>query len=108
MLGYLGDNGELTTPDDDGFFPTGDLGYLDEHGQLVLTGRNKDVIKKGGYFIALREIELLAQTNTQVVEAAAVATPHSFYGESYRLLIRLKSDAPADAVQSVPLITPPP
>ena len=101
MLGYLGDNGELTTPDEDGFFPTGDLGYLDEHGQLVLTGRNKDVIKKGGYFIALREIELLAQTHAQVIEAAAVATPHPFYGESYRLLIRLKSDAPADAAQSV-------
>ena len=101
MLGYLGDNGELTTPDDNGFFPTGDLGYLDAHGQLVLTGRNKDVIKKGGYFIALREIELLAQMNAQVIEAAAVATSHPFYGESYRLLIRLKSDAPSDAAQSV-------
>lgn len=101
MLGYLGENGELTKPDDDGFFPTGDLGYLDEYGQLVLTGRNKDAIKKGGYFIALREIELLAQTNPQVIEAAAVATPHPFYGESYRLLIRLKSDAHADAAQSI-------
>ena len=101
MVGYLNDNGQLTTPDDNGFFPTGDLGYIDKHGQLVLTGRSKDIVKKGGYFIALREIELLAQMNSQVIEAAAIATPHPFYGESYRLLIRLKSDAPVDAIQNV-------
>ncbi len=101
MLGYLDHDGALIAPDYEGFFPTGDLGYLDEFGQLVLTGRNKDVIKKGGYFIALREIELLAQMNFQVIEAAAVATSHPFYGESYRLLIRLKPDASVDALEGV-------
>lgn len=101
MEGYLSDNGELTIPDDNGFFPTGDLGFIDNHGQLVITGRSKDVIKKGGYFITLREIELLAQHHEHVIEAAAVATSHPFYGESYRLLIRLKNDVPADAAQSV-------
>ncbi|MDP2835050.1 MAG: class I adenylate-forming enzyme family protein [Pseudomonadota bacterium] len=94
MLGYLDEAGVLRMPDDDGFFPTGDLGYLNAAGQLALSGRSRDVIKKGGYFIALREIELLAQSHPAVAEAAACATPHPFYGESYRLKLRLHADAP--------------
>lgn len=93
MDGYLDENGNLMFPDQDGFFPTGDLGYLDATGKLVLTGRIKDIIKKGGYFIGLREIELLAQRHPQVEEAAAVSIPHQFYGESYRLKVRMKSAA---------------
>jgi len=101
MLGYLDENGELINPEHDGFFPTGDLGFLNEHDQLVLTGRNKDIIKKGGYFISLREIEILAQTNNYVFEASALRTSHPFYGESYRLLILLKSNSPPNAIQCV-------
>jgi len=101
MVGYLGNDGELVTPNCGGYYPTGDLGYLDDHGQLVLTGRCKEVIKKGGYFLALREVELLAQLHEYVNDVAAVVTPHQFYGESYRLLVKLNSNAPDDALQCV-------
>jgi acyl-coenzyme A synthetase/AMP-(fatty) acid ligase len=91
--GYLGSDGNISIQKIDGFFPTGDLGYLDSRGQLVVTGRSKDIIKKGGYLVALREIEILALTHPLVEEAAAVPVPHRFYGESYRLYVRFKPAA---------------
>jgi len=88
FLGYLQPDGSLQLPlDDEGYFRTGDVGHLDENGVLALDGRLRDVIKKGGYFIALREIELLAERHDAVQEAAAVAIPHDFYGESFQLLV---------------------
>ena len=47
MWGYL-DQSNLKITDDEGYFFTGDIGYLDNDGYLFITGREKDLIKKGG------------------------------------------------------------
>jgi acyl-coenzyme A synthetase/AMP-(fatty) acid ligase len=87
FLGYLGQNGDiLSSVDERGFFPTGDLGYFNR-GQLIIAGRKRDIIKKGGYLIALTEIENYALRHKDVVEAAAVKKNHPFYGESYCLYL---------------------
>jgi acyl-CoA synthetase (AMP-forming)/AMP-acid ligase II len=97
FLGYLQPDGSLQLPlDDEGYFRTGDVGHLSENGVLAIDGRLRDVIKKGGYFIALREIELLAERHEAVREAAAVAIPHDFYGESFQLLV-IPKEGRADA-----------
>jgi len=101
MDGYLNTDGTVTMPDADGYFPTGDLGYIDDAGQLVLTGRSKEIIKKGGYFIGLREIEVMAAHHADVAEAAATPVPHAFYGESYVLYVRLRPGVEADAIKDV-------
>ena len=90
MLGYLESDGLLCKADEDGFFPTGDLGFINDTGELILSGRIRDVIKKGGYFIGLREIELLAQNHPAVDEAVTEVIKHPFYGESYRVMLKLK------------------
>lgn len=96
FLGYLGENGTIQLPaDEDGYFPTGDLGHLADGVVLVLDGRVREVIKKGGFFVSLREIEAIAQEHAAVEEAAAIPIPHEFYGEGYRLLITLKAGADA-------------
>lgn len=90
--GYLDQNGDINTPfDTDGYMPTGDLGHINDDGLLVITGRKRDIIKKGGYFVALREIEIALESHPDVLEAAAVKIPHDFYGESYNLYAVLKS-----------------
>jgi len=90
FLGYLQEDGEIFFPvDKDGYLATGDLGHISNN-TLILDGRKRDIIKKGGYFISLREIEVLAEKNEAIAEAAAVKIPHDFYGESYLLFIRLK------------------
>lgn len=86
MLGYLGADGLLDpATDEDGFFRTGDLGRL-EGDELVLVGRARDVVKKGGHLIVLSEPEEAAGSHPGVVEAVAVPVAHDFYGESYVLV----------------------
>ena len=91
--GYLQEDGKIQSQvDAEGYFPTGDLGYLDDNNTLFITGRSRDVIKKGGYFVPLREIEILAQKHNEIAEAIAVKTEHQFYGESYILFIKANSN----------------
>jgi acyl-CoA synthetase (AMP-forming)/AMP-acid ligase II len=95
--GYLGADGEVRLPiTPDGFFRTGDLGVLRDGGLLVLKGRSKDIVKKGGYLIILRDLEEAAESHPLVEEAVAVGVPHEFYGESAVLCVRLKPDQALD------------
>ncbi len=98
FLGYLTADGALDTQiDDAGFIATGDLGELTSEDLLVLGGRLRDIIKKGGYMVPLREIETLAERHPAVEEAIAVGLAHDFYGESYNLLLRLVDDGESNA-----------
>lgn len=90
-LGYrTGDGFVPLALDAEGYFATGDLGHRDADGLVIIDGRRRDVIKKGGLFVGLREIELLAEQHEAVLEAAAVGVPHDFYGESLELYVRLR------------------
>ena len=102
FLGYLDDEGRVQCPEDEeGYFPTGDLGYLDETNTLVITGRRRDIIKKGGYFVSLREIECLAEQHQGVETAAAVRVPHRFYGESFVLYVKPRDAQGAGLVEDL-------
>ncbi|AIQ15151.1 class I adenylate-forming enzyme family protein [Paenibacillus durus] len=88
FCGYLTKDGEINLElNEDGFFSTGDIGYLNDDNQVVLAGRRQDVIKKGGLFVSLKEIEALVESLPYVHEAAAVRVEHEFYGESYNLYV---------------------
>ena len=65
----------------DGFFSTGDRGYLREDGHLVLTGRTKELIIRKGENISPREIEDLLQTHPSVAAVAVIGLPDRERGE---------------------------
>ncbi|HKV58267.1 MAG TPA: AMP-binding protein [Ktedonobacteraceae bacterium] len=65
----------------DGWFRSGDLGYLDEDGYLFIKGRLREVINRGGENIAPREIEEVLQDYAAVREVAVVGRPDPVYGE---------------------------
>ena len=67
---------------EDGFFITGDLGLIDEHGYVQIVGRNKDLIISGGYNIYPKEIELVLDDQPGVLESAVVGIPHPDFGET--------------------------
>lgn len=88
FTGYLQPDGTIhPARDSEGYFRTGDLGAFTPDGQLMITGRVRDILKKGGYMVSLREIENAAVQFDGVAEAAAVKISHHFYGESYNLYI---------------------
>ena len=67
--------------DDEGWLHTGDLGHLDEHGRLWITGRSKDLIIRGGENIAPAAVERALVTIAGVTEVAVVGVPHPDLGE---------------------------
>lgn len=66
---------------DDGFFRSGDVGYIDEDGYLFLTDRKKDLIISGGENVASSEIERVLYEMDGVFEAAVIARPDDKWGE---------------------------
>jgi non-ribosomal peptide synthetase component E (peptide arylation enzyme) len=66
---------------EDGWFPMGDLGRLDEHGNLYIVGRKKDIIIRGGQNIYPAEIENLLLTHPKVAQVAIVKMPDPEFGE---------------------------
>ena len=66
----------------DGWFHTGDLGYVDEQGFVFLTGRASDMYISGGTNIYPREIEEVLVTHPAISEAAVLGVPDPKWGES--------------------------
>jgi len=73
---------------DDGWFRTGDVGYLDEDGYMTITDRSKDVIKSGGEWISSIDLENAAMGHPDVLMAAAVGMPHPKWQERPLLIIQ--------------------
>ncbi len=67
--------------DDDGFFHSGDIGFVDEQGLLHWTGRSADLIKTGGANVSPVELETLLSRHPGVQAAAAVGLPDPLLGE---------------------------
>jgi long-chain acyl-CoA synthetase len=81
MRGYLGRPDETAAVLKDGWLHTGDVGYLDPDGYLVLVDRMKDMIIRGGENIFPKEIEIVLYKHRDVLEAAVVGRPDPIYGE---------------------------
>ena len=65
----------------DGWFRTGDIGYLDSAGNLVISGRNKEIINRGGKKFHPREIEEILYTDPNVLHVAIIGVPDPRLGE---------------------------
>jgi acyl-coenzyme A synthetase/AMP-(fatty) acid ligase len=79
-VGYLNPDGAIERLPADGHH-TGDLGRIDEDGHLVIVGRKKDLIIRGGINIAPLEIDAVLHEISGVAEAAAAGIPDPIYGE---------------------------
>lgn len=76
--------------DDAGFFDTGDVSTMDEHGYMRITDRSKDVIKSGGEWISSIDLENLAVGHPAVAEAAVIGVHHPKWDERPLLIVQLK------------------
>jgi len=81
MRGYVDASLDDAAFDDDGYLRTGDLGRLDEHGNLTITGRLKDVIIRKGETLSARAIEDELLAHPQIADLAVIGLPHAELGE---------------------------
>ncbi|WP_029288852.1 (2,3-dihydroxybenzoyl)adenylate synthase [Cellulomonas sp. HZM] len=79
----------------DGFYRTGDRVRRLASGHLVVTGRDKDQINRGGEKVSCTEVEGVVLTHPAVRDAVAVGLPDPYLGERACLVVRLEPDAPA-------------
>jgi fatty-acyl-CoA synthase len=79
--GYWEQPEETAKAIEDGWFHTGDGGYLDGAGQLVWEGRLTDIIKTGGANVSPREVDELLATHPGVRRVQTVGVPHETLGE---------------------------
>ena len=77
----------------DGWFFTGDLGFVDEQGYLHLSGRKKDMINRGGTKIFPKEIEDLLHEHPKILRAAVIGMPDARLGERVCACVELKPGA---------------
>lgn len=86
---YFGQDEPAT--DTEGWFSTGDLARIDAKGNLVITGRAKDLIKSGGEWINPAEIEAVVGALPQVSLAAVIGREDAKWGERPVLLVELRA-----------------
>jgi long-chain acyl-CoA synthetase len=102
MTGYWRDeeaSREAITPE--GWFATGDVGYLDGDGYLFLVDRKKDVILRGGYTVYPREVEEALYEHPAVREAVVVGVPDEILGEEVAALVVLRDGVPATPAELI-------
>ena len=94
--GYIGDPAGVSAAWRDGYFHTGDLGHLTSDGFLVLEGRSKDIIIRGGQNISAPEVEMILCRHPAVADAALVAVPDQEMGERACAFVVLRPGARLD------------
>jgi fatty-acyl-CoA synthase len=82
-----------TLLDEEGYFPTGDVGTLDAQGYLSITDRTKDLIKSGGEWISSVQLENLAYGHPSVRFVAVIAVKHPLWDERPVMVIEPRTGA---------------
>jgi 3-(methylthio)propionyl---CoA ligase len=101
MKGYLKNEKATKEAFAGGWFHTGDLGVLDEHGYVIIKDRSKDIIISGGENISSVEVEDILYKHPAVLFAAVVAKPDAKWGEVPCAFIELKDGAKATEAEII-------
>jgi fatty-acyl-CoA synthase len=101
MKGYLKNKSATLKALDGGWFHSGDLAVWHPDGYLQIADRAKDIIISGGENISSVEVENVLYSHPAVMEAAVVARPDDYWGETPCAFVTLKRGAEADAQQII-------
>lgn len=93
MLGYYKAPEQTSKVLKDGWLDTGDLAYINKHGKIVISGREKDIIKNKGLMIYPQEIENVILGHPDVLRAAAIGKPDEA-GEVPIVIVQIRTENP--------------
>ncbi|MBX6424872.1 MAG: dicarboxylate--CoA ligase PimA [Variibacter sp.] len=85
----------------DGFFLTGDVGYMDEDGYFYLVDRKKDMIISGGFNVYPQMIEQAIYEHPQVEEVLVIGVPDAYRGEAAKAFVKLRQGAPGFTLEEL-------
>ena len=85
----------------EGFFRTGDWGFLDEDGYLHLKSRRKEMINVGGKKVSPMEVEEALMTIEGIIEAACVGMPDPVMGEVVRACVVSESEIDEQKIKNI-------
>jgi len=97
VLGYWNNPDATAEAFVDGWFHTGDIGYLDDEGFLFIVDRMKEIIIRGGENISCLEVEAAIYKHPYVTEAAVFGLPDKRFGEAVGAAVVLRKGAELDA-----------
>ena len=100
MAEYFRDPEQTAEALRDGWFHTGDLGYLDEDGWLFFVDRKRDVIRRGGENMSSVLIEKTLCEHPAVAEAAVIGVPDPVLGQEVKAFIVAKAPVTADELRA--------
>jgi long-chain acyl-CoA synthetase len=80
----------------DGWFRTGDMGFMNELGQFKITDRKKDMIIVSGFKVFPNEVEDVVMMNPKVMEVAAIGVPDEKSGEAVKIVVVKKDESLTD------------
>lgn len=89
---------------DDGWFKSGDAGYLDEDGYLYIHDRVKDMIVSGGENVYPAEVENVLMKHDAVADVAVIGVPHEKWGETGKAVVVAAEGATADDATAADII----
>lgn len=89
MKGYFGRDDLTAKAVRDGWFMTGDIGFLDQQGRLLLRGRERDEINKGGMKIYPSDIDAVVERFDRATDVCAFALDDPIYGQSVGMAVVL-------------------
>jgi len=87
----------------DGYYLTGDLATVDEHGYVFIVDRKKEMIISGGFNIYPTEVEQVLYSLPEVFEAAVVGVPDEQWGEAVKAVVVLKPGMQLDEARIIEL-----
>lgn len=94
MLGYYNDTQKTAATIQNGWLDTGDLGYFNARGKLIVTGRVKDIIVNKGFKIYPQEIENVIQMDPAVIRVGVIGEPDEAAGEVAVAYVQVKMMVP--------------
>ena len=99
MKGYAGSDGGVSTPVQEGWLPTRDMGWIDDDGYIFLAGRKDDMIIRGGENISPAEVEAVLYSHRGVEEVAVIGLPDVEWGQRVAAVIVPRAGVPVDEAE---------
>jgi long-chain acyl-CoA synthetase len=99
--GYFNAPEETAAAFVDGWFLTGDIGYMDEDGFFYIVDRKKDMIISGGFNVYPRAIEEAVYEHPDVAEVCVIGVPDAYRGEAAKVFVQLKPERKAFTLEDL-------